>query len=136
MTLLGHLRETKGASKEATVQISLARTESLARVEGVLRERAIITMLTAGSAKPPAFIPIPAIPSKDSSFISIPYPFAPRCALEAVIACGGGSKPEVVQVLRRGVYARVRVRARHGHRIPRDGPRDDDDRSARRAAVD
>ena len=97
MTLLGHLRETKGASKEATVQISLARTESLARVEGVLRERAIITMLTAGSAKPPAFIPIPAIPSKDSSFISIPYPFAPRCALEAVIACGGGSKPEVVK---------------------------------------
>ena len=43
------------------------------------------------------FIPTPSIPSKDASFISIPYPFVPRCALEAVIACGGGSKVEVVR---------------------------------------
>jgi len=89
MTLLGHMRETKGALKEATVQISIARTESLNRVEGVLRERAIIQALTV--ANPPSFIPVPGIPSKDASFISIPYPFVPRCALEAVIACGGGS---------------------------------------------
>jgi serine/threonine protein phosphatase PrpC/serine/threonine protein kinase len=95
MTLLGHMRETKGALKEATVQISIARTESLNRVEGVLRERAIIQALTA--ANPPSFIPVPGIPSKDASFISIPYPFVPRCALEAVIACGGGSKPVVVR---------------------------------------
>ena len=97
MTLLGHMRETKGMHKEATVQISLARTESLSRVEGVLRERKIITALTAGSTLPPSLIPTPGIPSKDASFISIPYPFVPRCALEAVIACGGGSNIEVVR---------------------------------------
>lgn len=97
MTLLGHMRQTKGALKEATVQISLARTESLSRVQGVLRERRIITELTAGTVKPPQLIPIPGIPSKDASFISIPYPFVPRCALEAVIACGGGSNLEVVR---------------------------------------
>lgn len=96
MTLLGHMREMKGALKEATVQISLARAESLARVDGVLRERAIITKLTS-SRDCPEFIPTPSIPSKDASFISIPYPFVPRCALEAVIACGGGSKVEVVR---------------------------------------
>ena len=96
MTLLGHMREMKGALKEATVQISLARAESLSRVDGVLRERAIITKLTS-SRDCPEFIPTPSIPSKDASFISIPYPFVPRCALEAVIACGGGSKVEVVR---------------------------------------
>ena len=122
MTLLGHLRETKGASKEATVQISLARTESLARVEGVLRERAIITMLTA--AQPSRRHSFPYPPSHRKTRVLSPFRthFAPRCALEAVIACGGGSKPEVVQVLRRRVYARVRVRPRHGHRIPRMDP--------------
>lgn len=97
VTLLGHMREMKGILREATVQISLARTESLGRVEGVLRERAIIKLLTSDSALPPSFIPQPGLPQKDSSFISIPYPFVPRCALEAVIACGGGSKPAVVR---------------------------------------
>ena len=97
VTLLGHMREMKGMLREATVQISLARTESLGRVEGVLRERAIIKLLTSDSALPPSFIPQPGLPQKDSSFISIPYPFVPRCALEAVIACGGGSKRAVVR---------------------------------------
>jgi len=97
MTLLGHMRQTKGALNEATVQISLARTESLSRIQGVLRERQIITELTAGTSKPPQLIPTPGIPSKDASFISIPYPLVPRCALEVVIACGGRSNIEVVR---------------------------------------
>jgi len=97
VTLLGHMREMKGLVREATVQLSIARTESLGRVQGVLRERSIIKLLTSDTVLPPSFIPRPGLPQRDSSFISVPYPFVPRCALEAAIACGGGSKPAVVR---------------------------------------